>query len=52
MYLTSKVGKRCNPKQDKEEVRKFIYETYPALVQEALKNGEIILFGDETHVQQ
>ena len=52
MKINSKVGKRYNPKQDKEEVKNFKAKKYGEIVKEAAENNEIVCFGDQVYVQQ
>ena len=50
--INSKFGRRVNPKRDIDEMLKFIKVKYREICEEAKKRGEVVLFGDETSVQQ
>ena len=49
--IVSKSASRKNPKADPEKVRKFKTELLSKFL-EAIRNNEVILFLDETHIQQ
>ena len=50
--ITSKVGRRRNPKRDVDEIIEFVRDGYRKLCEEAKARGEEPLFGDETSCQQ
>ena len=50
--ITSKFGRRVNPKRDIDEMLEFIRVKYHQICVEAKERGEVLLFGDETSVQQ
>ena len=50
--INSKFGRRVNPKRDIDEMLQFIKVKYREICEEAKKHGEVVLFGDETSVQQ
>lgn len=52
MGFTSKVGKRVNPKRNPQAVREFTENEYAQIVEEAKELGEMVIFSDETSVQQ
>ena len=49
--IVSKSASRKNPKADPEKVRKFKAELFSKLLS-AIKNNEVVVFLDETHIQQ
>ena len=50
--LNSKVAKRVNPMKDQDRVNAFVTLTYYAVCLEAMLTGAMLIFGDETSVQQ
>ena len=52
MGWMQKVAARLNPRRDEDEVKNFIEVEFKTLCREAKANKEMIIFADETHVQQ
>ena len=50
--VTSKFGRRINPRRDLDEVIDFLRNRFKTICKEAKKNGERIIWGDETHCNQ
>ena len=50
--VSSKFAKRVHPKRDLEEMANFIKNEYERICQIAKRNGERIIFGDQTYCQQ